>query len=316
MPVRWPFGKSRGGGNFPDADSARDNAERHQVGMAADPGRSFNPSAPVIAYSNDLASQGVSSHVVASGGDGVSAFTQARLGGAVPIRFTVPVTVDLAPAAMAIDLELIEAQMVAVLTERLDTLGEAESGLGAYYARRIRSGKAFGEDDRMLLEVLARDYLSYDGIVEVGSGYGQLGLALGVQGRQVICVETDRKRFACMEALKAALEPMHPVVAQNVSLRFGTWPALLKAEDPSGSLLVAVDFVYTGSGDIEGAAIAELKRYGGAIIDVSHFVHSRHTPEARDGFYRALQTAGFADSKPLPPHQSSRNSMFVFATAK
>ncbi len=234
---------------------------------------------------------------------------------AMPIRFTVAPAIASLPSAVVPVIEILESQMVSVLTDRLKALGEIESGLGAYYAGRVRSQKAFGDDDRMLLEVLASDYLSYDGIVEIGAGYGQLGLALGVRGRQVICVETDRKRFACMEALKAGLEQTYPAIAQNVSLRFGTWPALLKGEDPSGSLLVAVDFVYTGSGDIEAAAIAELKRHGGAIIDASHFVHSRLTPETRDGFYQSLRSRGFVEPKPLAPHKNSRNSAFVFVKA-
>lgn len=317
MPLRWPFGKSRAVGKAAVADAAVEVAERRDGGDAVAPVSVLNPSAPVIARSTATDLVGETSIAGASGGDNVPALPDVVLAKpeAMPIRFTVAPAIASLPSAVVPVIEILESQMVSVLTDRLKALGEIESGLGAYYAGRVRSQKAFGDDDRMLLEVLASDYLSYDGIVEIGAGYGQLGLALGVRGRQVICVETDRKRFACMEALKAGLEQTYPAIAQNVSLRFGTWPALLKGEDPSGSLLVAVDFVYTGSGDIEAAAIAELKRHGGAIIDASHFVHSRLTPETRDGFYQSLRSRGFVEPKPLAPHKNSRNSAFVFVKA-
>jgi hypothetical protein len=215
-------------------------------------------------------------------------------------------------AFASLDVALLEARMVSFVADRLAVLGEAGSGLGAYYAARIRSGRAFGDADQMLVGLLASSFLDYDGIVEIGAGYGQLGLALGVLGRQVICIEVDRNRVACMEALKAHLAASYPQVAQNVMVRLGTWPAVLKNEDPSGALLVAVDFVYTGSGDIEAEAVTELLRYGGSIIDASHFVHSRLTPDARSGFYATLRRGGFADPEPLAPHANTRKSEFVF----
>ncbi len=202
--------------------------------------------------------------------------------------------------------------MVSLLADRLATLGETGSGLGAYYAARIRSGQAFGDGDRMLVRLLEKSYNDYDGIVEIGAGYGQLGLALGVLGRQVICIEADRNRVACIEALKAGLAAYHPQVSQNVIVRLGSWPAVLKNEDPTGALLVAVDFVYTGAGDLEAEAVTELLRYGGSIVDASHFVHSRLTVEARGGFYATLRRAGFAEPEPLASHTNTRKSEFVF----
>ncbi len=220
-----------------------------------------------------------------------------------------------ASQAMAFaDLGALEAEMVTFLSARIDTLGIDGSGLGAYYAQRVMQGRVFGDADTMLLDVVPYNFLEFDTVVEAGAGFGQLGLGLGLLGRRVVLIEADRKRFECMAALKGALEQEHPAIAQNVSLLHGTWPGVLDGEDISRALLVAVDFVYTGVGDIEAEAIDALKRYGGAIIDASHFVHTRLTSEKRFEFYDAIAASGLPVPSKLPPHRNDRQSEFLYVS--
>jgi hypothetical protein len=213
------------------------------------------------------------------------------------------------------DLAVLEAEMLQFLAWRVSELGVDGSGLGPYYARQIAGGRVFNDGDTMLLNVLPYNFHDYEVVVEAGAGFGQLGLALGVLGRKVVCIEADGARHACMAALKAWLEEKYVDLAGNVTLLHGTWPHTLGAADPSRALLIACDFVFTATGDAEGQAIEALKAYGGAIIDASHFVQTRLTPEARLAFYTRLADAGIPVPARLPPHRNSRESEFVFVSA-
>ncbi len=223
---------------------------------------------------------------------------------------------DLAGQALAFaDLAVLEAEMLAFLAHRVAELGAEGSGLGAYYAGQIARGQAFNDSDTMLLNVLPYNFLEFEQIVEAGAGFGQLGLALGILGRKVTCVEASRARFDCMAALKLWLEDKYPQLAGNVTLLHGAWPQALAEADCSRSLMVAVDFVFTGKGDIEATAIKGLKPFGGAIIDASHFVSTRLTPAARQTFYDRLAEAGIPVPSKLPPYKNNRQSEFIFVTA-
>jgi hypothetical protein len=213
------------------------------------------------------------------------------------------------------DLAVLEAEMLQFLNWRVAELGPAGSGLGTYYAQQIAGGRVFNDGDTMLLNVLPYNFHDYDVVVEAGAGFGQLGLALGVLGRKVVCIEADRGRHACMTALKAWLEEKYVDLTWNVTLLHGTWPHVLGVPDPSRALLVACDFVFTPTGDSEGEAIAALQAYGGAVIDASHFVLTRLTPEARLTFYTRLAEAGIPVPAKLPPHRNSRESEFIFVSA-
>ncbi len=204
--------------------------------------------------------------------------------------------------------------MLQFLSWRIADLGTDGSGLGTYYAGQIARGRAFNESDMMLLNVLPYNFHEFEQIVEVGAGFGQLGLALGVLGRTVVCVEASRARFDCLAALKTWLEEKYPQLATNVTLVAGSWPQVLADTDCSRSLMVAVDFVFTGPGDIEGAAIEGLKSFGGAVIDASHFVATRLTPSARQQFYDRLAASGIPVPAKLPPHANNRESEFIFVT--
>jgi hypothetical protein len=213
------------------------------------------------------------------------------------------------------DLAELEAEMLQFLAWRISELGADGSGLGPYYARQIGEGRVFQDGDMMLLNVLPYNFQDYEVLVEVGAGFGQLGLALAVLGRRVVCIEADSGRHACMTALKEWLETKYAVLAENVTLLQGTWPRVPGATDLSRALLVASDFVFTPTGDSEGEAIAALKDYGGAIIDASHFVLTRLSAEKRLAFYTRLAAAGIPVPAKLPPHRNSRDSEFIFVSA-
>jgi hypothetical protein len=238
----------------------------------------------------------------------------------VPQKATEPISVGAASAlagrALAnADLAALEAEMLQFLSWRIAELGADGSGLGTYYAHQIGAGRVFNDGDTMLLNVLPYNFHDYEWVVEAGAGFGQLGLALGVLGRKTVCIEADSGRHACMAALKAWLETKYIDLAKNVTLLHGTWPHALGVADPSRALLVACDFVYTGTGDSEGQAIEALKAYGGAVIDASHFALTRLTPAARLTFYTRLADAGIPVPAKLPPHRNNRESEFIFVCA-
>ncbi len=244
--------------------------------------------------------------------------SEAESAGAIATRRVGPAILPVAlapssPVASALafaDLGRLEAEMVTILGERIARLGADGSGLGAYYANRIGLGQAFGSDDRLVLQALAGGYRDYDVIIEAAAGTGQLGLALAVLGRRVVAIEVSKARYDCMVELKSGLAARYPSVAANATLIHGAWPQVLDGEDVSRALFVAVDFVFTAPPDAHARAIAALNQYGGAILDVAHFVQARPQPQDRRDFLTALESAGFA--QPVDLGGSGGNSAFIF----
>lgn len=217
---------------------------------------------------------------------------------------------------MWVDVDGLEADMLAILQHRIKTLGPDGSGLGPYYTRQIEAGDVFNADDRMLLKLLATDFFEFDKIVEAGSGYGQLGLALAAFGREVHLVEVSRQRFACIQALQAGLALKYPSIATHATLVHGRWPRVPGNLDLSRCLLVAVDFVFTATEDEASTAIEALTWYGGALFDGSHFVSTRLSPQARAEFYDQLGYRGLSAPLHLPMHFNTRSSNFVFVSPR
>jgi hypothetical protein len=252
-----------------------------------------------------------------AGNAGANVETLSALPKETPLPPAPPPAAALAAQALAnADLSVLEAEMRQFLASRVSELGPDGSGLGNYYARQINEGRVFNDGDTMLLNVLPYNFHDYEWVVEAGAGFGQLGLALGILGRKVVCIEADSGRHACMSALKAWLETKYVHLADNVVLLHGTWPRILGVNDPSRALLVACDFVYTPSGDCEGQAVEALKAYGGAVIDASHFVLTRLTSKDRLTFYTRLADAGLPVPARLPPHRNSRESEFIFVSQR
>lgn len=213
-------------------------------------------------------------------------------------------------------IDAIESDILAVLRQRLALLGPEGSGLGPYYARQIEAGQALNPGDRMLVKLLATEYLDFDQIVEPGAGYGQLGLVLAACGRKVHLVEAASERVACIEALKAALLPRYPAISANATVEHGRWPGAPTQLSLSRALLVAVDFVFTASEQEIARAMEALNWYGGAIFDGSHFIETRLTPEKRAEFYDELSYRGLSAPLHLPTFANVRNSEFVFVSPR
>ena len=173
----------------------------------------------------------------------------------------------------------IDAIAVPLSLERLERLGELESGCNNFYAVRLRRGTIFSDYDLALAEALvARSDLPRV-VHEVGGGFGNLSMLLAMNGFQATCLELAKLRYDGGMAILEALRPALPQMA-NFRLLHAAFPEpTLK---PDGAMAVITNLVATTSEADRRAMLRRLGAYDAAIIDVDRFLTSITTAPERE----------------------------------
>lgn len=129
---------------------------------------------------------------------------------------------------------------------RLEEMGEIESGLYDYYARKLHHDALLSECDLRALAVLRRRAGQFRRIWEIGSGVGQLTAMLALDGHQVVGVDPDRRRYAAMEDVLGVLERYDPLARTLVTTRSSPFPAALDdKEDVSDDAILVLGCTFT-----------------------------------------------------------------------
>ncbi len=104
-------------------------------------------------------------------------------------------------------LQEVDDLLIQLSKDRLNEMGDIESGLFNYYITRIGHGTMFNEDDLRMIEYIQENEDSSCKILEVAAGCGQVSFGLEAIGfNQVEFSEFDSRRLSYGEYLKKNLE--------------------------------------------------------------------------------------------------------------
>ncbi|MBT7378002.1 MAG: hypothetical protein HN820_07580 [Candidatus Marinimicrobia bacterium] len=98
-------------------------------------------------------------------------------------------------------------EIIPIAEERLERMGETESGLYGYYAHRLKQNDFFDIDDETIMKWIWDNYSKNSKILEIAAGCGQVSFALERSGFGGIeFCEFDSRRVAFSEAIKEGIE--------------------------------------------------------------------------------------------------------------
>lgn len=182
------------------------------------------------------------------------------------------------------ELDLHDREILAAMRERLQRLGQDESGFFRYYSGRVQAWQGLSGAERALyshLRTRAR-------VVHAGVGIGTLAVALARVGVPCLGFEQDERRYAAALDLKATVAPDAPY-----ELRHGSFPAALRRGDRvRDATLLFTDFNYGWSDAQTEAAIVATRRFPRTILDLRQFGCLRDEPAERAALARRLEAGG------------------------
>lgn len=187
----------------------------------------------------------------------------------------------------------IDAIAVPVALERLERLGEAESGASRFYAVRLERGTLFSDYDIALAEALSAWPDAPRVIHEIGGGFANLSMLLSAVGFETVCLEMAGHRYGGARALlRAVREDMPELRKCRVVKSFFPDPEL----SPVGAMAVATNLVATTSDEARREIIEGLKRYDVSILDVDRFLTMVQSPAEREARLEALRAENLIGS--------------------
>jgi hypothetical protein len=186
----------------------------------------------------------------------------------------------------------LDAVAVPLGMERMDMLGEDDSGAGHLYAVRLRRGTIFADYDVPLARALLAWPQAPRVAHEVGGGFGNLSILLAALGFETISLDLDRKRSDGAEALLAGLKAVFPGLRERcrmINARFPMWEGELPS---AGAMVLITNLFFATTAQAKARILAALKTYAFAVIDVDRFLIHCKTPEERAGQLEAFRDAG------------------------
>jgi hypothetical protein len=165
-----------------------------------------------------------------------------------------------------------------VFRDRLNRLGELESGAYAFYKNKLERGDHFTDRESALVHAIKNTYEPKTAFFEIGAGAGFFCIALAAEGFPAVAVEADVRRVCAAEDIRDALVAKYPAlepIYHVQKVRFG-------AESPSherfaGHKRVAVctNFVNGWTRNHYDLVVAELMKFDEFILDVAMFGEKR-----------------------------------------
>lgn len=169
--------------------------------------------------------------------------------------------------------------------ERLDDLGETESGAYPFYALRLSRPSPLVPQEIALIEALAAAYDRDTTYYEIGAGVGFLALALAAHGYCAVAIESDTRRVRAAEHIRARVAAARPELETRFfveQMRFGADP--LPRPGPKENRIVALctNLVNGWSHENAGLLASELGRFDATIVDLLLFGVKRERDQAQE----------------------------------
>lgn len=204
---------------------------------------------------------------------------------------------------------------------RLEEMGEVESGLYNYYARKLHHDALLNECDLQALAVLRQRAGQFRRVWEVGSGVGQLTAMLALDGHQVVGVDPDRRRYAAMADVLGVLERHDPLARARITTRSDPFPAALgDKEDVSDDAILVLGCTFTA--DEAGYYTFEnaLPHFVFGLIDFPRlFTATTSRDEWREraqGFSKRYGIATAAVAEYLIPEERRNGELYLISASE
>ncbi|MDP1965602.1 MAG: hypothetical protein Q8K93_25765 [Reyranella sp.] len=174
----------------------------------------------------------------------------------------------------------VSAAIAAGLADRLVTMGQTESGLFNYYARKLRHDALLSEYDLHVLRILRERVGEFRRVWEIGPGTGQLTAMLALDGHHVIAIDHDTRRYGAMMEMLGILERFDPAARARVSTRREAFPKTLGKSDNVGTdVVLALNCGFTAPESGYRAFEDALPRFGFGLIDFALLFTEAQSPE-------------------------------------
>ena len=195
------------------------------------------------------------------------------------------------PARLA---EAVNNALVSVHKDRLNGLGEKESGVFGAYRAGIEQGVLIGSREKTAVELICDTLEPYDEYAVLRAGLGEVALLLAARGRRVTVYEPNRFTRYSLEAGKAALETAGLLRGKLFTIEWSLTPY-----GPLDGRVLAVGLNATMARD-DASALALLEKmrvFEALLIMPRFFVRPHPTDEDRALLADRLLGLGFTIRK-------------------
>lgn len=195
--------------------------------------------------------------------------------------------------------DTLNALLLPVLQQRMDSMGERESGAYNFYVQRLSRRNLLGGYELKLAQKLLDSRFPVSAIHEIGPGYGQLVFLLAMNGINALGIEIDQRRHATGAAMLAALLRAEPWLDGKCDMLEGGFPmATLEAAAPH-AMALATNLVYTTTPQQQNVIVNAMRRYKMTIVDVDRLFEKRLTDEERKSAFELFARNGFHQPEPF-----------------
>jgi hypothetical protein len=196
-------------------------------------------------------------------------------------------------------LEQLNTLMNRFMSDRIEAMGEVESGAYGYYVDRVeKAGMLPGRE--MELAVRVHGLIGEGTAFEAGAGVATLPLAIRRLGHPVVVVEQDRRRAAAAAAMfefvESAIEDFDWPASRILVDKFPSSSTLHLRRTETAPMLIATNFIGTMTDEQEAAIIEEIGGFDSAIIDLHRLRVKRSSADERGALAARIAAAGFEKS--------------------
>jgi hypothetical protein len=185
------------------------------------------------------------------------------------------------------------------IQSELAARNEEESGLGNYYAYRVRNYVGGVQDyEAAIVEYLIRQLGLCRAFVHIGTGIGTTPALIAALGYRVIGIESDSKRFALATALRQSLIDLWPNIAKRYTLLEGSYPEALDnlPEEPGADCgLFFTNLGATRTDEDIDRFIQAFRLFGHTILDLRLFCRTLESEAERVEIHNRILKVGMTD---------------------
>jgi hypothetical protein len=193
----------------------------------------------------------------------------------------------------------INTVLLPILQQRIEALGETESGAYNFYVQRLQRGKLIGDYEVAVAQRIVETGIGAQGVHEIGPGLGQLTFLLAYCGLPAAAIEIDRRRHATASLMLAAVAAAAPDVGNRCRVLYGAFPLADAVLPPGQALALATNLVFTTDRATQLKILDAMKRYRAAIVDIDRLFDRRTDDVGRKLTLNLIAEAGFKHVEPF-----------------
>jgi hypothetical protein len=164
-------------------------------------------------------------------------------------------------------------------------MASAENLSDHYYSLRLRAGYILPDAEWHVVQFIAQNYGRNTEVIEIGCGWGQVLVVLGVLGYRCRGIDEAGSRLIGAEYLRRLVGADYPYMVENVTYEVGNFPESWKRSNTgerSRDRTLLGFFSNLGIGSTDEfcrRCLEELKQFDAAIIDARRFFRARDAEE-------------------------------------